>query len=157
MAVSMRLNPKEDELLRAYAAIHGQSVSDVLRNAAMEKIQNEYDLKAYEQSLEDYQSDSNTSTLDELEMYEVRVTEKAKLALKVMDPSVVKLILAWMRKNLDHCKNPYALGEDLVLGRKDERRFQIGDCHVLAKIEGMEIIILHIKMSYQNEIYGKKE
>ena len=39
MAISIRLNPAEDELIRNYANIHGISVSELMRQAVLEKIE----------------------------------------------------------------------------------------------------------------------
>jgi len=67
MTVSLRLSDKEADLLRRYAETHGTSVSEVLRRAAFEKIEDEYDLAAYEKAYAEYLADPVTYTLDEVE------------------------------------------------------------------------------------------
>ena len=39
MTVSIRLNQAEDDLIRSYAAMHGMSVSEFMRQSALEKIE----------------------------------------------------------------------------------------------------------------------
>ena len=43
------------------------SLSDLIRNAVLEKIEDEYDLKAYYEAIEEYKKNSKTYTLDEVE------------------------------------------------------------------------------------------
>lgn len=55
-------------LIKNYAALHNISVSELLRQSVMEKIEDEYDLKAYEKAMADYKVDGATYTLDEVEI-----------------------------------------------------------------------------------------
>ena len=43
MTISVRLNEKDTELIKTYASINNISLSDLIRNAVLEKIENEYD------------------------------------------------------------------------------------------------------------------
>ena len=67
MAISLRLNDEETMLIKRYAALHGISLSDLFRQAVIEKIEDEYDLECYEKAVESYNSDNTTYTLDEVE------------------------------------------------------------------------------------------
>ena len=67
MAISLRLTDEDTLLIKNYAALHNISISDLFRQAVMEKIENEYDLAAYNKAMEEYQKDSTTYTLDEVE------------------------------------------------------------------------------------------
>ena len=44
MTISVRLNEKDTKLIQTYAKMHNISLSDLIRNAVLEKIENEYDL-----------------------------------------------------------------------------------------------------------------
>ena len=66
MTISVRLNDKDTELIKAYASLNNITVSDLIRNAIMEKIEDEYDLKCYEEALKDYNKNPKTYTLDEV-------------------------------------------------------------------------------------------
>ena len=67
MAISLRLNDEDTMLIKNYAALHNISLSDLFRQAVMEKIEDEYDLVAYNKAMEEYKKDSKTYTLDEVE------------------------------------------------------------------------------------------
>ena len=44
MAISLRINEEESTPIKSYAALREISVSELFRQAVMEKIENEYDL-----------------------------------------------------------------------------------------------------------------
>lgn len=67
MAISLRLSDEDTVLIKNYAALHNISLSDLFRQAVMEKIEDEYDLAAYNKAMEEYKKDSKTYTLDEVE------------------------------------------------------------------------------------------
>ena len=66
MTISVRLNEKDAELVRAYAKMNNVSLSDLIRNAILEKIENEYDLECYEKAIKEFRKDPKTYTLDEV-------------------------------------------------------------------------------------------
>lgn len=66
MTISVRLNDDDTKLIKTYAEMNNISLSDLIRIAVMEKIENEYDLKCYEKSLEEYNENPKTYTLDEV-------------------------------------------------------------------------------------------
>ena len=66
MTISVRLNEKDTELIKAYARINNISLSDLIRNAILEKIEDEYDLKCYEKAIKEYKKNPKTYTLDEV-------------------------------------------------------------------------------------------
>lgn len=67
MAFSMRLNEQDEKLIRTYAEMHGMSVSDFARNAMLEKIEDEYDIKAWQQAKAEYDANPVSYTMDEVE------------------------------------------------------------------------------------------
>ena len=66
MTVSVRLSKQDEILIKKYAELNNISLSDLIRNAVIEKIEDEYDLKAYEQSLEEYKKNPKTYTVEEI-------------------------------------------------------------------------------------------
>lgn len=66
MAISLRLSEEDTILIKNYAAIHNISVSDLIRQSVMEKIEDEYDLKAFEKAMEDYRKDPVTYSMEEV-------------------------------------------------------------------------------------------
>ncbi len=67
MTISIRLSPAEAELIKGYAKMKNQSVSDVMRKAILEQIEEEYDLELYEKAMTEYLKDPVTYSLDEVE------------------------------------------------------------------------------------------
>lgn len=67
MAISLRLSAEDTSLIRNYASMHNISLSELFRQAVMEKIEDEYDLQCYERAMQSYKEDSTTYTLDEVE------------------------------------------------------------------------------------------
>lgn len=67
MTISLRLSDEDSMLIKKYAELNGMSVSDLIRKAVMERIEDEYDLKAYERAIAEFRANPVTYTLDEVE------------------------------------------------------------------------------------------
>ena len=67
MTISVRLDDDDAALIKKYAALHNISLSDLIRQTLIEKIEDEYDLAAYNHAMKEFQKDSTTYTLDEVE------------------------------------------------------------------------------------------
>ena len=63
MSISLRLSDEEAELIKHYAAIKNLSVSDVVRTAILEKIEDEFDLKIALKALEEHKKNPITYTM----------------------------------------------------------------------------------------------
>ncbi len=66
MTISVRLTDEDTKLIKAYADMNNISLSDLIRNAVLEKIENEYDLKCYEKAIAEYKKNPKTYTLEEV-------------------------------------------------------------------------------------------
>jgi uncharacterized protein (DUF1778 family) len=67
MTISLRLNDEDSMLIKKYAELNNISVSELVRKAVLERIEDEYDLVAYHKAMAEYESDQTTYTLDEVE------------------------------------------------------------------------------------------
>ena len=67
MTISLRMSKEDTELVKKYAAIKEVSLSDLLRQTIMERIEDEYDLKCYKEAMAEYEQDLVTYSLDEVE------------------------------------------------------------------------------------------
>lgn len=65
MTISVRLNDEDTELIKAYADMNNISLSDLIRNAILEKIENEYDLECYKKAMKEYKKNPKTYTMEE--------------------------------------------------------------------------------------------
>ena len=66
MTISVRLSKEDTELIKKYAEINNISLSDLIRNAVIEKIEDEYDLKCYYEAMEEYKKNPKTYTMEEV-------------------------------------------------------------------------------------------
>lgn len=66
MTISVRLNERDTKLIKAYADMNNISLSDLIRNAVLEKIENEYDLECYNKATKEYKKNPKTYTMDEV-------------------------------------------------------------------------------------------
>lgn len=66
MTISVRLSDKDTELIKAYADINNISLSDLIRNAVLEKIEDEYDLECYKKAMKEYKENPKTYTMEEV-------------------------------------------------------------------------------------------
>ena len=66
MTISVRLNDEDTKLMKIYAEMNNMSLSDLIRTAVIEKIEDEYDLECYEKAIKEYEENPKTFTLDEV-------------------------------------------------------------------------------------------
>lgn len=66
MTISVRLSEEDTNIIKAYAAMNNISLSDLIRNAIMEKIENEYDLECYEKAIKKYKANPKTYSMEEI-------------------------------------------------------------------------------------------
>ena len=60
MSISLRLNEDESALIRKYAELKKMSVSELIRQTVLERIEDEFDLAAYEKAIEEYRKNPVT-------------------------------------------------------------------------------------------------
>ena len=65
--ITFRVTEEEKSWIENYAQLHGLSLSDAVKRAFFEKLEDEYDLKAYETAMREYQKNPKTYTLEEIE------------------------------------------------------------------------------------------
>ena len=66
MTISLRLSDKDADLFRRYAEMKNMSVSELVRQSVMEKIEDELDLAAYNIAMETYKADPVTYSHDDV-------------------------------------------------------------------------------------------
>lgn len=67
MTISIRLSNEDTQLVKSYANLHGISVSEFVRRSILEHIEDELDLKAYNEAMEEYKKNPKTYSLEEVE------------------------------------------------------------------------------------------
>lgn len=66
MTVSIRMSDEDTRLIKDYAKLHGVTVSDFMRRAALEKIEDELDLRAAEKAYAEYLANPVTYSHEEI-------------------------------------------------------------------------------------------
>ena len=66
MVVSIRMTEEEKQLADAYAKLNGISLSEAIKRAYFEKIEEEYDIALADAAMREYKKNPKTYTLDEL-------------------------------------------------------------------------------------------
>ena len=66
MTISIRLNEEDAKLIKSYAKINKTTISEFVRNAIMEKIEDEYDLECYYKAMEEFKKNPKTYTHEEV-------------------------------------------------------------------------------------------
>jgi FKBP-type peptidyl-prolyl cis-trans isomerase (trigger factor) len=67
MSISLRLNEEDTLLIKKYAEFNKISVSELIRQTVLERIEDEYDLKVYKKVIGEYRKNPKTYTLLEVE------------------------------------------------------------------------------------------
>ncbi len=66
MTISLRLTDEDSMIIKKYAELNNISVSDLVRQSVMERIEAEYDLKAYEKAIAEYRKNPATYSHEEV-------------------------------------------------------------------------------------------
>ena len=66
MSITMIVSEKERKLIKEFADFYGLNTSEYIRKVVMEKIEDEFDLKAYEEAEAEFVKNPKTYTLDEV-------------------------------------------------------------------------------------------
>ena len=66
MTISVRLNEQDTELIKAYAELNNITLSELIRNAVLEKIEDESDLECYKKSIKEYKKNPVTYSHEEV-------------------------------------------------------------------------------------------
>ena len=85
--------------------------------------------------------------------YVVRTTPRFEKEFKKLDRYTMKMIKAWIEKNLSCCENPRVKGKALTANCKGQWRYRIGDYRLLCLIEDEELVILALSIGHRREVY----
>ncbi len=66
MTISIRLNEEDAKLIKSYAKINKTTISEFVRKAVLEKIEDEYDLECYYKAMEEFKKNPKTYTHEEV-------------------------------------------------------------------------------------------
>lgn len=67
MTISLRLSEEDTLLIKKYAEMNKMSVSDLIRQTVMERIETEYDLEVFDKAMAAYKNNPVTYSLSDAE------------------------------------------------------------------------------------------
>ncbi|SFC66987.1 hypothetical protein SAMN04488102_11721 [Alkalibacterium subtropicum] len=65
-AISLRIDPEEEKVIKEYAKSKNISVSALFRNSVLEKIEDDIDLNLYKQAMQEYEENPESLSFDEM-------------------------------------------------------------------------------------------
>ena len=66
MVISVRMNEEERKLAESYVKLNGRSLSDSIKRAFFEKIEDEYDIALADAALREYEKNPKTISHEEM-------------------------------------------------------------------------------------------
>ncbi len=64
--INLRINDEDNKLVRDYAKANNMTISDLVRNSVLEKIEDDIDLKLYNQAMKDHKENPQDISFDEM-------------------------------------------------------------------------------------------
>ena len=85
--------------------------------------------------------------------YRIETTPKFDREFKKLDKYTMKMIKAWISKNLVDCENPRSFDKCLTSNRSGQWRYRIGDYRLICQINDSELIILSLSVGHRRDVY----
>jgi len=85
--------------------------------------------------------------------YCVETTERFEREFKKLDPYTMKMIRAWINKNLNECEDLRTHGKAFVGNERGQWRYRIGDYRLICSIEDKNIVILALTIGHRRDVY----
>lgn len=64
--ITLRINDRDNKLVRDYAKANNITISDLIRDSVLEKIEDDIDLKLYNQAMKDHKEDPQDINFSEM-------------------------------------------------------------------------------------------
>ncbi len=87
--------------------------------------------------------------------YRVETTPRFDREFKKLDRYTMKMIKAWIQKNLSDCEDPRIHGKGLTANRSGQWRYRIGDYRLICEIQDQRLVILALSIGHRRDIYQK--
>ena len=138
--LTLRLNKEEEQIFNSISGLYGGKLSTTIKQLALEKIEDEYDL----QLIKDFESRDEKGEVTLIEFDD----------LKKLDKQTLKILFNWIEKNLNNTDDPRSKGKALVGNKKGYWRYRIGDYRLITRIEDDRLIIIAINFKHRREVYN---
>lgn len=85
--------------------------------------------------------------------YKVRTTARFDREFRKLDRYTMRMIKAWIEKNLVDSENPRQHGKGLTANRSGQWRYRIGDYRLICEIRDSELVILALSVGHRRDVY----
>ncbi|MDR2163724.1 MAG: type II toxin-antitoxin system RelE/ParE family toxin [Clostridiales Family XIII bacterium] len=85
--------------------------------------------------------------------YKLVIEKLAGKQLKKLDPFKRRLILSWLKRNIDGTDNPRKLGRGLTDNFSGLWRYRIGDYRVICDIRDDVCEVIAVEVGHRSKIY----
>ena len=85
--------------------------------------------------------------------YRIETTPRFDKEFRKLDRYTMRMIKAWIEKNLSDSENPRAHGKARTANRSGQWRYRIGDYRLICEIRDNELIILALSIGHRREVY----
>lgn len=85
--------------------------------------------------------------------YQVEFTQSFEKEFKKLDKYTMKMMKAWINKNLVDCENLRVKGKGLTANRSEQWHYGMGDYRLICEIKDDELIILALNVGHRRDIY----
>lgn len=86
-------------------------------------------------------------------MWKLEFSKRADKQLSKMDPGVRRVIVAWLLKNIDGCRDSRAHGKGLSATPSGKWRYRVGNYRILCDIKDQELVVIAIEIGHRSRIY----
>ena len=83
------------------------------------------------------------------------MSESAIRQLGKLDLSAARMILKWLKKNVDGCENPRAHGKSLKGNLSQYWRYRVGDYRILCTIDDGRLVVQTIRIGHRSAVYDE--
>lgn len=86
----------------------------------------------------------------------LELAPRAVKQLAKLDKATAKMIVGWLRKNVDGCENPRLRGKALSGNLRGSWRYRIGNYRVLCEILDDKLVVIAFEIEHRSAVYEKK-
>lgn len=65
--ITVRVSEEDKKIIQHFSSVHGTTPSELLKTNTLDKIEDEIDLKLYNQAMEEFKKDATTYSVEEVD------------------------------------------------------------------------------------------
>ena len=88
-----------------------------------------------------------------MKRYRIIYSKDFQKIFKKLDPSVQKLVAAYIKHNLENTSNPRARGKALIGDKKCLWRYRIANYRLIVEIRDNTLIVLVLTFGHRSDVY----